>query len=384
MAWYNPMDLYRSATDSFKSGRLTEEEAKAELKSDLDSTKEDLAAQGTSTDSIENVGSNSKASRNATMNGGATFFTTEVSPTDFVPNPDKRQSSQTPDFYRNGQHKVETITVDGEEHTRTYWAPVPKLIGERETPLLANIRLIAKGQPNADDRNSPGNRLVPEYTKFFLESVQEGHQEKFQTVETFNDWYVFFYGEKPPIYNFSGHLLNLHNYNWMNEFMYYYENFWRGTKAVELGAKVFLTYNYQQVQGYIVNVNTNINAATDKGVPFSVSMLVTKRLIFNGSPDDNVIRDSLVPGEGLVDTNASASPFSQQLVAGYLSKTLPAKNNGAVTDQNLDQAEKTVDEKSQSTVVQNPHNPGDVAPVVGQTIGFQRAVDLTKKWAGLA
>ena len=259
------------------------------------------------------------------------------------------------------------------------WDPVPQLIAERQQPTLANIRLInTKATRNSDDPKSPGKRLIPEFSKFFLSSVQESHQEKYQTVETFNDWYAFFYGERPPVYTFSGHLLNLANYNWLNEFMYYYHNFWRGTKAVDLGGKIYLTYNYQQVQGYITNVSTNLNAITDKGAPFSISMLVTKRKIFNGSADDGLLRDNLLPNSGLIDTASSETQLSKQLAKKYLNGTEPAKQNKNVTEKNIVSASNTLKESSQSTVVQEPTKVGNDLVRPNDTTGFTRANSLRK------
>lgn len=375
---------YRELVDSFKAG-ASQESVISAGKEQLDKFKQDIKTSGTTTGSTQQVVPQSKKQKNETMQGGATFYTSEISPTDFVPNPDKQESAQTPDYYRNGLHKVETFEVDGEVAQRRVWAPVPQLIGERANPTLANIRLIdTRQQPNADDPNSPGKRLVPEYSKFFLESVSEAHQEKYQTVETFNDWYVYFYGERPPVYSFSGHLLNASNYNWLNEFNYYYQNFWRGTKAVELGAKVFLTYNYQQVQGYIISINTNINAVTDKAAPFQINMLVTKRLIFNGSQDDNVMSDSLIPTSdtGLINTSATAVPFSQQLTEGYLASLIPAKDNNAIDETNQDQGQRLVKDSAQSTVVQTTTRIGQDIIKSGQSIGASKAQSLQKAITG--
>jgi len=372
---------YREVVVDVEEETLSREEAKDLLDAEKAARDKLRKSYGTSPASTSKVPSQTKTQRKGTAAGSETYYTTEVSPTDLVPNPDEKVTEQTPDFYRNGSQRVVETTdpITGEVSRNVEWFPVPELIADRSGPMLSSIRLIKTNSvPRKDNRKDPGERLIPEFSKFFLTSVQEGHQEKFQTVETFNDWYAFFYGEKPPIYNFSGYLLNLANYNWWNEFIYYYENFWRGTKAVELGAKIYLTYNYQQVQGYILNVNTNLQAATDKAAPFSISMLVTKRKIFNGIKGDNILRDNLLPVQGLFDTNASATPFVQQLAANYLKGAIPAKNNEQIKDSNLGAADKAIKNSSQSAQTQNTASVSQDTVNTNKPQGESWASNITK------
>jgi hypothetical protein len=272
----------------------------------------------------------SKGASRSFIGGGATVYKEEVNPTDFVPSDTGEPNQKIPDYYRNGRQIVTTETINGEQVDVRRYAPMPEqmaALSDNYAGTLASIRLI---DPSQVKSNGPGTgdpragQIIPEYSKFFLESVNESHNEKYQLVETFNDFYVYFYGERPPVYTFSGHLLNLLNYNWKNEFMYFYQNFWRGSKAVELGARVFLTYDYQQVQGYILAINTNVNSLTDKAAQFSIQVLVTKRLFFNGrgsangEPLDSIVRDNLIPRteNGLVNTTANA--FAQSITADFL------------------------------------------------------------------
>lgn len=55
------------------------------------------------------------------------------------------------------------------------------------------------------------------YANFILTSAVEARQEKFQIMETFGDPFIFFFGEKPSIYQFSGLLLNSLDYQWRAE-----------------------------------------------------------------------------------------------------------------------------------------------------------------------
>jgi len=110
--------------------------------------------------------------------------------------------------------------------------------------------------------------LIPSYSRFILESVQEAHSERQQVVETFGDFYVFMYGERPPIYNFGGTLINSKNVNWVADFMLMYERFLRGTRCTENKARALLTYGGRQVEGYIINTSNQTAPLLRKGFRF--------------------------------------------------------------------------------------------------------------------
>lgn len=153
----------------------------------------------------------------------------------------------------------------------------------------ASIRLVGKITKNS---KSEDKDLIPPYSKFLLESVQESHQERSQIVETFGDFYVFFFGERPPIYNFSGTLINTYFINWVQDFHFYYENFLRGTKSVENNARIVLTYGGRQIEGFILNAQTSTNAQTDNGAQFSFQVLVIDRKILKLSSDFGLIEEN--------------------------------------------------------------------------------------------
>ena len=287
------------------------------------------------------------------VNGGKTVNNYSIGPYGGQPDSSTDEFPVAPDYYRDGYLDTQTVTDPDTEAERTFqvWSPIPRLVGERKEDTLASIKLVDVSKIKKNDPNETDQQiLIPEYTKFFLDSVQEAEQEKVQIVETFSDYYSFFFGKKPPVYNFSGYLLNFINYNWLNEFMYLYENFWRGTKAVERNARIFLTYNYQQVQGYIINVNTNIQAATDKGAPFSLSILVTRRLIFSQTGDYTT--DSLIPRSETGLINTAADPNSKILTTEYLKAAAPADGNKTLDGSNRDSGNRTFKDSVDSAIKQ--------------------------------
>lgn len=179
------------------------------------------------------------------------------------------------DYYRFGR-------LERDENGNAFFAIQPRFIDEWNADdrkdQLAAIRLITTENGREQD-------LIPRFTKFFLQNVQEGHSERSQIVETFGQFYVFFYGERPPIYTFTGTLLNTRNANWYGDFQFYYENFLRGTKSVERQAVIRLTYQGRQIEGFILNTQSSTSAEVHNGATVSFQVLVTDRLLVNLSSD---------------------------------------------------------------------------------------------------
>lgn len=163
-------------------------------------------------------------------------------------------SARQADYYRNGAAGVAAREIQPFEF---------------EGP--ASIRVYG-----TKDKGKEGDFIAP-YTKFILNGVQEGHQERAQIVETFSDFYVFFYGEKPPIYSYTGTLINSKNVRWVDDFLYYYENYMRGTRCVENDARLIMTYGGRQVEGFLLNFSMQTAAETEAGVPVSFQLIITKR-----------------------------------------------------------------------------------------------------------
>lgn len=195
------------------------------------------------------------------------------------------QKTDSVDYYRFGESTL--ATDDRGDLVPGVGGIQPKRIDEfgegdgRSSDNLASIRLLGPVNSKTKERQD----LIPKFTKFLLEGVQESHTERSQVVETFGEFFTFFYGERPPIYNFSGTLINSKMNNWLADFMFYYENFLRGTKAVEQNATIVLTYGGRQIEGFIMNTSNTTQAVTDKGVSLTFQVLVIDRKILSLSAD---------------------------------------------------------------------------------------------------
>lgn len=140
-----------------------------------------------------------------------------------------------------------------------------------------------------------------DYSNFILQSVQENRMERHQVVETFGDTYLFLFGESPRFLQVQAVLLNSLDFNWEAEFDYNYENFLRGTKSIEQGARCYLFYDDNVVEGYILNASKMKDAQNPLMVQLSFQFFVTNssNVSINGSVADFPIRQSATVPAGV-------------------------------------------------------------------------------------
>lgn len=197
-----------------------------------------------------------------------------------------RPENYTADYYRNG------TPIDGDSFNR---APSRSILpfgiekDENGDKTPSTIRIRGKDK-------TKGNKIVdyiPAYTKYILEGVDESYEERSQIIETFGDHYVFMFGQRPSVFSFRGTLINSVNHNWLQDFMFYYQNFMRGTKAVERNARAVITYGGRQIEGLILRTSNQTNAISEEGVPFNFSVIVFSRNFLGFSEDFGIVR-----GEG--------------------------------------------------------------------------------------
>ena len=239
----------------------------------------------------------------------------QAPPTAPIAEPDERAA----DFYRYGEGALEisdsgeTNNVAGGEIDTRALQPgsvnydlMPRLIEEFDDQE-ASIRLFGKKPGSKEEAD-----LIPPYTKFFLQAAQESYNERNQIVETFGDYYVFFFGQRPQIYNFSGTLLNSRSSSWLNDWKFMYQNFLRGTRAVENNARIVLSYGGRQIEGYILNTSNNTVADNPLGASFSFQLLLIDEKFINFSNDFG-----LVVSDGKL---SESQDFLQLLTEGPLSQ----------------------------------------------------------------
>lgn len=161
----------------------------------------------------------------------------------------------------------------------------------------ATIRLIAlvggknKKLIDAGSRRPPGivdgKSYTDIYSNFLIQSVSEERQEKSQVLETFGEPYIFLFGERPRMLTIQGVLINTSDFNWEAEWWHNYENYLRGTQAVNADARMYIQYEQNLVGGYILSCNSAKSVGEPYTVGFSFQMFVTSYTNFSdvGNPD---------------------------------------------------------------------------------------------------
>jgi hypothetical protein len=190
------------------------------------------------------------------------------------------------------------------------------------------IPLISSGYPGG---------MGTDYTNFILQSVREAREEKTNILETFGDDYIFFFGEKPRFLNVAAVLLNSFDFNWEAEFWANYESKLRGTKCAESGAKVYLFYDDNIVEGYMMNASAQKGADIPMQVMLSFVLFVTsiKNVSFVKS-DDYPRRPSSFTGE---EPFVQVAGLSQERlnptdVPAWLARAEAIANDSETSEQN--------------------------------------------------
>lgn len=145
------------------------------------------------------------------------------------------------------------------------------------------------------------------YANFILQSVQEARMEKSQIVETFGEPYIFFFGQSPRFLDCMAVLINSNDFNWQAEWWDNYDKHWRGTKLVEQGARIYLFYDDNIVEGYMMTSMANKVAGEPHLVQLQFRLFVTNysNISFIGNTNFPIRSSVLLPaGIDLTDPSA--------------------------------------------------------------------------------
>ena len=186
---------------------------------------------------------------------------------------------------------------------------------EIKDDTYAYIKLVTadgKSIELVDSSSSTG--YSKEYSNFILQSVSEQRAERQQIVETFGDSYMFLFGESPRMLQVQAMLINSFDFNWKAEFEYNYDNYLRGTKSLEKGARCYLFYDENVVEGFIINCAVSQTSQEPLHVQMQFQFYVTgSRNISLIKTDGNYpIRGSVVT-HGIDLTTTLDDPTLRQL-----------------------------------------------------------------------
>lgn len=251
--------------------------------------------------------------------------------------------------------------------------------GEAQT--LARV-LAASGQ-GTTDREGLG------YIDFFLQNAQESLQEKFQVADILGDNYVsYFFGSQPPVFNYTGVLMNTYQDNWRNAFTLMYNMLIRGSMLARNKVVVSLAYDDVIVTGALLNLTETLSADNEMAVPFTFSMLVKEYTFYPRAPAPGLIRPTLLNSQEFAFASAinvlmpkgselSAAPYSI-FNAGdpaYTTQTRQKDQIGDAEDEYTFQTPSPSD--ANRTYIRNTVYEGAQAGVEGVASKFAVEVEVT-------
>ena len=110
-----------------------------------------------------------------------------------------------------------------------------------------------------------------------MQKANEQLQEKVQVVDVLSDNYVsYFFGQAPPMFQYSGALLNSHQDSWRAVFTSLYHHVLRGTQMARRKTVVTLAYDDVMVTGVLTNLSQLLTAEFELAADFNFSMLVKR------------------------------------------------------------------------------------------------------------
>lgn len=169
--------------------------------------------------------------------------------------------------YRETMARLYISLADvGPQAITNYLATLP----DQQTKALAQVLLAS------NNKGSGGTGFID----FFLTSAQESFQEVLQVDKVLADDYVaFYYGQSPPIFQYSGVLLNSMQDDHRSGFARAYLELLRGTQLARRGALARLRYDSVIVSGTMNTHQQVLVAENELAVQFSFSFLVKEYII---------------------------------------------------------------------------------------------------------
>jgi len=208
-------------------------------------------------------------------------------------------------------------------------------------PAAALARSLATLGDSSDTVSSPDNygTYGLGYIDFLLQSAMESFQEKAQIVDVLSDNYVtYMFGQAPPIFTYTGKLINSRQDDWRAAFTVMYQDIIRGTKLARKKLTVTLAYDNVFVTGILLNNIQTLRATDELAADFRFQMLVKRYSVHSRS------------GSVFIPTPVASYPYNVQPSA--FARVQIASTNATIS--NGQEAEFTVSQRSKPTRADAP------------------------------
>lgn len=140
-----------------------------------------------------------------------------------------------------------------------------KITGSDYTPKVDSVNL-----PTIEDPFAGGKAL---YNQFFMNSIAESNNEKFDIVDTMSEGEAFFaFGSRPEIWTFTGSLINDKINNWLGKFREIWHSHIRASVLVENGQYLKITIPTISLTCNVYPIGLTIYSTADNEVQSVFSM----------------------------------------------------------------------------------------------------------------
>lgn len=165
-----------------------------------------------------------------------------------------------------------------DEHTKTRLAP--RLTG---TPVTQQRNRTSGGAGSRDASVRANQSYATNgYLDFFIQDASLPLQEIVDVKSTLSGNYVaYFFGQAPPVWSFTGWLLNTVQDDQATNFMRLYLEIMRGTRLAQRQKVLSLKIDSYIITGAMTSVNFALKSASEIYVPFAFQMLVKRIDIVN-------------------------------------------------------------------------------------------------------
>lgn len=167
------------------------------------------------------------------------------------------------------------------------------------------------------------------YFDFFLQRANEAYQEKRQVSEVLSDGYVaYYYGQRAPVWSFTGAVLNTRHDQWYDAFHVLYEDVLRGTRLADLGLAVRIAYDTRTVIGSLDSMSTSLSAGNELFAPFQFQVLVQKVIYGPTRVSPTIVRSDEQRADGSRVLTGAFSPLVEPGVASTMAATVDGAREG--------------------------------------------------------
>jgi len=139
------------------------------------------------------------------------------------------------------------------------------------------------------------------YFDFLLQTANHGFTERVQVAETLADNYVaFFFGHAPPIFSYSGTLMNTFQDDWSMRMYRLFRDLGRGTQLARRGNLLHIRYDSMLVTGSMTDLKWGLQAGLEHANAFSFNFLVKRlEVVFGGSAPPTDLFDILAETQAI-------------------------------------------------------------------------------------